>query len=95
MMPRDERTELQIDARFSPILAVPADVPVEVRIERSLFRAVEDLSVLGPKETRGRGQRARRRRPPASSAPPSSSAPDDDERPARRSRHASLSRAAG
>ncbi len=44
MMPRDERTDLHLDTRFSPVLAVPDDVPTEVRIERSLYRAFEDLS---------------------------------------------------
>lgn len=44
MMPRDERTDLRIDTRFSPVLAVPDDVPTEVRIERPLYRAFEDLA---------------------------------------------------
>jgi hypothetical protein len=44
MMPRDERTDLQIDVRFSPILAAPGDVPTQVRIDRSLYRAFEELS---------------------------------------------------
>ena len=44
MMPRDERDDLRIDARFSPVLAAPADVPTEVRVERALYRSFEDLS---------------------------------------------------
>jgi hypothetical protein len=44
MMPRDERDDLRLETRFSPVLAVPADVPTEVRIERPLYRAFEDLS---------------------------------------------------
>jgi hypothetical protein len=44
MMPRDERDDLRIDVRFSPVLALPAGVPAEVRIERSLYRGFEDLS---------------------------------------------------
>lgn len=44
MMPRDERTDLQLDVRFSPILSPPDDIPTEVRIDRSLYRAFEDLS---------------------------------------------------
>lgn len=44
MMPRDERTDLQIDARFSPVLSVPGDTPTQVRIERSLYRTLEELS---------------------------------------------------
>jgi hypothetical protein len=44
MMPRDERTDLQIDVSFSPVLSAPSDAPTQVRIERSLYRAFEDLS---------------------------------------------------
>jgi hypothetical protein len=44
MMPRDERTDLALDVRFSPILPAPDATPTEVRIERSLYRAFEDLS---------------------------------------------------
>jgi hypothetical protein len=44
MMPRDERTDLQIDTMFSPVLSLAGDVPTQVRIERSLYRAFEDLS---------------------------------------------------
>lgn len=44
MMPRDERDDLRINVRFSPILAIPAGVPAEVRIERSLYGAFEGLA---------------------------------------------------
>ncbi|MBK9260502.1 MAG: hypothetical protein IPM54_11810 [Polyangiaceae bacterium] len=44
MMPRDERTDLALDVRYSPILPAPDGTPTEVRIERSLYRAFEDLS---------------------------------------------------
>ena len=43
-MPRDERTDLALDVRFSPVLPAPDDTPIEVRVERSLYRAFEDLS---------------------------------------------------
>jgi hypothetical protein len=44
MMPRDERTDLQLDVQFSPILPAPEGTPTEVRVERTLYRAFEDLS---------------------------------------------------
>jgi len=44
MMPRDERTDLELDVRFSPLLPAPADTPLAVRVERSLYGAFEDLA---------------------------------------------------
>lgn len=44
MMPRDERTDLELDVRFSPLLPAPADTPLSVRVERSLYGAFEELT---------------------------------------------------
>lgn len=44
MMPRDERTDLELDVRFSALLPAPADTPLTVRVERSLCGAFEDLA---------------------------------------------------
>ena len=44
MMPRDEKTDLELDVRFSPLLPAPAESPQHVRVERSLYGAFEDLA---------------------------------------------------
>lgn len=53
MMPRDERADLELDVRFSPLLPVPADTPLAVRVERSLYGTFEELArSLRPLSTR-------------------------------------------